>query len=68
MNRFHVHVAVKNLEQSTRFYAAMFGVQPTDELTMAGVTVLLMGVAIVACYVPAHRASRLDPLIALRDN
>ena len=29
MNRFHVHVAVKNLEQSTRFYAAMFGVQPT---------------------------------------
>ena len=28
MNRFHVHVAVKNLEQSTRFYTAMFGVQP----------------------------------------
>lgn len=51
----------------TRFMASQVsGVRPTDPLTFAAVAIILALVALLACYLPARRASRVDPMVALR--
>jgi predicted permease len=52
----------------TRLFRSMlFGIEPADPITFVSVSAILAAVALFACYIPAKRATRVDPLVALRE-
>jgi ABC-type antimicrobial peptide transport system permease subunit len=46
----------------------LYNVQPGDPITFVAVAILFIGIAFLACYFPALRATKVDPVIALRDS
>jgi ABC-type antimicrobial peptide transport system permease subunit len=44
----------------------LFEVGPSDSITLSAVSILLAGIALFACFIPARRATQIDPMIALR--
>jgi ABC-type antimicrobial peptide transport system permease subunit len=44
----------------------LYGIRPSDPITFVAVAIVLSGVAVIACYIPARRAAKVDPIIALR--
>jgi predicted permease len=50
------------------FRTVLYGISPADPITLAAVAAILLGTTLLACYVPARRAMRVDPVQALRDS
>jgi predicted permease len=65
---FGVLVGIVTALGVTRYLQSiLFGVRPTDPVTFLAVCLMLGVVALLACYIPARRATRVDPIVALRD-